>query len=81
MKTAFLIKKERGTTIMHLHKYEKYWLILGTATLIAFLIIVGIGAFHKGSHPNNAKQTIDYEKAATIAPFNNTDVQQEVHIP
>ena len=61
---------------MHLHKYEKYWLILGTATLIAFLIIVGIGAFHKGSHPNNAKQTIDYEKAATIAPFNKTGVHK-----
>ncbi|HBT73920.1 MAG TPA: cytochrome B5, partial [Lysinibacillus sp.] len=38
---------------MHIHKYEKYWLVFGVATLVAFLIILGIGAFHQGSHPNN----------------------------
>lgn len=61
---------------MHLHKYEKYWLVLGVATLVAFLIIVGVGAFHKGTHPPSAKQTIDYEKAATIAPFDKPGVHK-----
>ena len=42
---------------MHIHKYEKYWLVFGVTTLVAFLIILGIGAFHQGSHPNNGKNT------------------------
>lgn len=41
---------------MHLHKYEKYWLVFGVTTLVAFLVILGIGAFHQGSHPNNGKK-------------------------
>lgn len=61
---------------MHIHKYEKYWVVLGTATLVAFLIIVGVGAFHKGSHPQSAKITLDYEKAAETAPFDNPGVHK-----
>lgn len=59
---------------MHIHKYEKWWLVFGTATLVAFLIIVGIGAFHKGSHPNSARGTINYEHVREQAPFDNPGV-------
>ena len=61
---------------MHIHKYEKYWLVFGVATLVAFLIILGIGAFHQGSHPNNSKKTLDYEKVKETAPFDNPGVHK-----
>lgn len=61
---------------MHLHKYEKWWLVFGTGTLIAFLIILGVSAFHNGTHPNNSKWTIDYEKVDQIEPFNKPGVHK-----
>lgn len=61
---------------MHIHKYEKWWLVFGTGTLIAFLIIIGVSAFHSGTHPNNSKWTIDYEKVDEIAPFDNPGVHK-----
>ena len=61
---------------MHIHKYEKWWLVFGCATLVAFLVILGIGAFHNGTHPNDSKLTINYEKVDEIAPFNNPGVHK-----
>lgn len=61
---------------MHLHKYEKYWLIFGGASLIVFLLITGIMAFHYGSHPPSSIKTINYEKVDDIAPFNNPGVHR-----
>ena len=61
---------------MHIHKYEKWWLIFGTGTLIVFLIVLGVSAFHGGTHPNNSKWTINYEKVDEIAPFNNPGVHK-----
>ncbi|KOO49009.1 cytochrome B5 [Viridibacillus arvi] len=61
---------------MHLHKYEKYWLAFGVGSLIVFLLITGIMAFHNGSHPPSAKNTINYEKVDEIAPFNNPGVHK-----
>lgn len=53
---------------MHLHKYEKYWLTLGIATLVAFLIIVGVGAFHEGTHPPSAKKNNRLRKGCYNSP-------------
>ncbi|GEK33061.1 cytochrome B5 [Kurthia sibirica] len=61
---------------MHLHKYEKYWLTFGVGSLIVFLLITGIMAFHNGSHPPSAKKTINYEKVDELAPFNNPGVHR-----
>ena len=61
---------------MHIHKYEKWWLVFGCATLVAFLVILGIGAFHNGTHPNDSKLTLNYEKVDEIAPFNNPGVHK-----
>ena len=36
---------------MHLHKYEKIWLVFGTLSLIVFLSIVGVTAFAHGHTP------------------------------
>ena len=61
---------------MHIHKFEKWWLVFGCGSLVAFLIILGIGAFHNGTHPNPGAQTIDYENVDTQAPFNNPGVHK-----
>lgn len=61
---------------MHIHKYEKWWLVFGTGTLIAFLIVLGVSAFHSGTHPNSSKWIIDYERVDEIAPFDNPGVHK-----
>ena len=61
---------------MHIHKYEKWWLSFGAAMLVAFLVIVGVSAFHNGTHPNSSKWTINYEKVDEIAPFNQPGVHK-----
>lgn len=61
---------------MHLHKYEKWWLVFGVGTLIAFLIILGVGAFHNGTHPNQAREVIDYENVDNQEPFDNPGVHK-----
>jgi cytochrome c oxidase subunit 2 len=59
---------------MDIHKYEKWWLAFGSGTLIVFLIVLGVSAFHGGTHPNNSKWTINYEQVDQIAPFDNPGV-------
>ncbi|AMQ07587.1 MULTISPECIES: cytochrome c oxidase subunit II [Sporosarcina] len=44
---------------MHLHKYEKIWLVFGMASLVLFLLIIGFAAFWKGTHPQSHIETID----------------------
>lgn len=61
---------------MHIHKYEKWWLVVGIGSLAAFLIILGIGAFHNGTHPNESKVTLNYEEVDNIEPFNNPGVHK-----
>ncbi|KKK37645.1 cytochrome B5 [Mesobacillus campisalis] len=55
---------------MHIHKYEKIWLIFGTATLLVFLSVVGVSAFYLGNQPPSCMATVDPEKVDTLAPFN-----------
>jgi cytochrome c oxidase subunit II len=61
---------------MHIHKFEKYWLVFGVGSLVVFLVILGIGAFHQGAHPNDSKWTINYEKVDEIAPFDQPGVHK-----
>lgn len=61
---------------MHMHKYEKWWLLFGTVSLVIFLIIVGIGAFHQGHQPPSAKLFIDPEKVDQTAPFDKPGLRK-----
>jgi cytochrome c oxidase subunit II len=61
---------------MHIHKYEKWWLVFGIGSLAAFLIILGVGAFHSGTHPNDSKKTLNYEEVDNYEPFNNPGVHK-----
>lgn len=44
---------------MHMHKYEKIWMTVGVGSLLAFLIILGVGAFHQGTQPPSCLVTLD----------------------
>lgn len=54
---------------MHLHKYEKLWLIFGISSLVLFLVVIGIGAFYKGTHPPSEKLVIDPQNVQAEEAF------------
>ncbi len=56
---------------MHIHKYEKIWLFLGSATLLVFLTVVGISAFYMGNQPPSCAVTLDPELVREQPPFDN----------
>lgn len=55
---------------MHIHKFEKIWLIFGIGSLIVFLSVVGVSAFYLGNQPPSCLTTVDPEKVDQTAPFN-----------
>ncbi|QBP42828.1 MULTISPECIES: cytochrome c oxidase subunit II [Paenisporosarcina] len=59
---------------MHLHKYEKIWLVFGIVSLIVFLSIVGVSAFAHNHTPSGGVDTIDPKKVNETAPFDNPGV-------
>ncbi|MFD0768485.1 cytochrome c oxidase subunit II [Bacillus sp. CGMCC 1.60114] len=61
---------------MHLHKYEKIWLIFGIGSLFVFLAVIGISAFYMGNQPPSCLTTIDPEKVNATAPFDHPGVKQ-----
>ncbi|RYG73101.1 cytochrome B5 [Lentibacillus lipolyticus] len=61
---------------MHMHKYEKIWLLFGTGTLLVFLIVVGISAFYMGNQPPSCAVTLDPEKVDSTPPFDETGLKQ-----
>lgn len=61
---------------MHIHKYEKYWLIFGIASLFLFLGITGVMALSQGHHPPSGMMAIDPEKVRSTPPFDNPGLIQ-----
>ena len=61
---------------MHLHKYEKIWLVFGIASLLVFLSVVGVSAFSQDHTPAGGMETIDPKKVSETAPFDNPGVKQ-----
>src|SRR5699024_8548254 len=62
--------------VMHMHKYEKVWLLFGSASLLVFLIVVGISAFYMGNQPPSCAVTLDPEKVDECAPFDEPGLKQ-----
>ena len=54
---------------MHMHKFEKIWLVFGVGALIVFLSVVGVSAFYLGNKPPSCLTTIDPKKVDETAPF------------
>lgn len=55
---------------MHMHKFEKIWLIFGIGALLVFLTVLGVSAFYLGNQPPSCLTTINQDKVDTTAPFN-----------
>lgn len=62
---------------MHLHKYEKIWLVFGILSLIVFLSVVGVSAFHQGNTPSGGHMTIDPNKVRETAPFDQPGLHEK----
>lgn len=61
---------------MHMHRYEKWWLTLGKGSLILFLIILGIIAFHQGHQPPSAQAYVNPEQVDKTTPFNEPGLKK-----
>jgi cytochrome c oxidase subunit 2 len=61
---------------MHIHRLEKWWILIGVSTLILFLIILAINMFAFGFSPPSHKHAIDPAKVYQTPPFNHTGVKQ-----
>ena len=54
---------------MHLHKYEKIWLVFGFGMLCTFLVILGVNAFAMNKMPPSDLRTLDVSKLDETPPF------------
>lgn len=61
---------------MHMNRYEKWWLTLGTGALVIFLFILGVSAFHQGHKPPSAKAFINPERVDATAPFDQPGLKE-----
>ncbi|MFK2824667.1 cytochrome c oxidase subunit II [Bacillus sp. B190/17] len=61
---------------MHLHKYEKIWLVFGISSLVLFLVIVGINAFVSGHHPPSSGKIVDPKTVETTTPFDEPGLKK-----
>lgn len=61
---------------MNMHKYEKFWVFFGSASLIFFLIVVGVSAFYMGNQPPSCAVTLDPEQVDTHELFKEPGLTQ-----
>ncbi|MEK3720806.1 cytochrome c oxidase subunit II [Paenibacillus sp. FSL H8-0034] len=69
---------------MHLHRYEKIWLLFGVSMLVVFLIVLGVGAFAQGAQPPGQqhsghaahRETVNPETVESTAPFNQLGLKK-----
>jgi cytochrome c oxidase subunit 2 len=61
---------------MHMHKFEKIWLIFGVTALLVFLSVLGVSAFYLGNQPPSCLTTINPEKVNTIKPFDQPGLKK-----
>ena len=63
--------------MLHMPKYEKIWMAVGTGALILFLLITGILSITMGLNPPNGMQTISEPENVELAPpFDNPGLEQ-----
>lgn len=61
---------------MHLHRYEKIWLLLGGAGLALFIALLSVNAFAMGMAPPSDMQMIDPQKVSETPPFDKPGLKQ-----
>ncbi|GAX88509.1 cytochrome c oxidase subunit II [Effusibacillus lacus] len=61
---------------MHIHRYEKYWLMFGGGIIIAFIVALFVNAFAMGMTPPSDLQRVDPKKVEQTAPFDKPGLKQ-----
>jgi cytochrome c oxidase subunit 2 len=61
---------------MHIHRYEKWWMVFGVAMLIAFLTLIGVAAVADNINPPTDFQQIDPTKVAQTPPFDKPGLRK-----
>ncbi|MGZ0051064.1 cytochrome c oxidase subunit II [Brevibacillus gelatini] len=61
---------------MHLHRYEKIWLMLGAGGLALFVVLLCVNAFAMGMAPPSSMEMIDPEKVMETPPFDKPGLVQ-----
>ena len=61
---------------IHIPRYERIWLAVGTITLVIFLALFGFLAVSTGLNPPGHMKTIDPNAVFSTAPFQHPGVQQ-----
>ncbi|MBU9710424.1 cytochrome c oxidase subunit II [Evansella tamaricis] len=61
---------------MHLHKYEKIWLVFGIGSLALFLAVLGVAAFAFGHQPPSHMTTVDSQNLSEDPLFSEPGLTQ-----
>ena len=61
---------------MHIHRYERVWLIFGVAMLAFFLAIIATAAIVDGFVPPSRVQSIDPTKVSQTPPFDHPGLRK-----
>jgi cytochrome c oxidase subunit II len=61
---------------MHVHKYERWWMMFGFAMLTVFLFTIGYAAFADNINPPTGLRQIDPSKVAQTPPFDHPGLRR-----
>lgn len=61
---------------MHIHKYERWWMIFGFAMLAVFLATIGIAAIADNINPPSGLREVDPTKVAQTPPFDRPGLRR-----
>ena len=61
---------------MHIHRYERWWMIFGIIMLVLFMATIFVAAFADNINPPSGSQTIDPTKVNTTPPFDHPGLAQ-----
>jgi len=56
---------------MHIHRYERWWMIFGVTMLVVFMATIFVAAFADNINPPTGSQTIDPTKVYSTPPFDH----------
>ncbi|UFJ41767.1 cytochrome c oxidase subunit II [Brevibacillus humidisoli] len=61
---------------MHIHRYEKYWLVFGFLSIVTFIAFMFVMTFSTGHHTAGGMEVIDPEKVAETPPFDKPGLKK-----
>ena len=61
---------------MHVHRYERLWIWIGTMTMMVFFAVLLIVSFGQGLAAPNHVQTIDPAKISSTPPFDHPGLRK-----